>query len=58
MYIMVFDFSGDKSTKVGFLGIGIMGFPMAQNLIKAGYAVLLTYFYCLIYWNWWLVQIT
>ncbi|KAF4362041.1 hypothetical protein F8388_023893 [Cannabis sativa] len=30
----------DKSAlKLGFLGIGIMGFPMAQNLIKAGYNV-------------------
>lgn len=24
-------------TRVGFLGLGIMGSPMAQNLIKAGY---------------------
>lgn len=23
--------------KVGFIGLGIMGFPMASNLIKAGY---------------------
>jgi 3-hydroxyisobutyrate dehydrogenase-like beta-hydroxyacid dehydrogenase len=26
-------------TKVGFIGLGIMGLPMAQNLINAGYAV-------------------
>lgn len=24
-------------TRIGFLGLGIMGSPMAQNLIKAGY---------------------
>ena len=28
--------------KIGFVGIGIMGFPMAKNLIKAGYP-LITY---------------
>ncbi|KAL4855117.1 Glyoxylate/succinic semialdehyde reductase 2 [Chlorella vulgaris] len=27
------------STKVGFLGIGIMGYAMASNLLKAGYEV-------------------
>lgn len=25
------------SARIGFLGLGIMGSPMAQNLIKAGY---------------------
>ena len=25
--------------KVGFIGIGIMGRPMAKNLIKAGYSL-------------------
>jgi 2-hydroxy-3-oxopropionate reductase len=25
--------------KVGFIGLGIMGKPMALNLIKAGYSV-------------------
>ena len=25
--------------KLGFIGLGIMGYPMAQNLLKAGYAV-------------------
>jgi glyoxylate/succinic semialdehyde reductase len=29
----------DKKLEVGFLGIGIMGFAMARNLIKAGYNV-------------------
>jgi 2-hydroxy-3-oxopropionate reductase len=23
--------------KIGFIGIGLMGFPMAKNLLKAGY---------------------
>lgn len=27
----------DKSSPVGFIGLGIMGRPMAKNLIKAGY---------------------
>ena len=26
-------------TQIGFIGLGRMGFPMAQNLIKAGHAV-------------------
>lgn len=26
-------------SKVGFIGLGIMGRPMAQNLKKAGYAL-------------------
>ena len=25
--------------KIGFIGLGLMGLPMAQNLIKAGHAV-------------------
>ena len=25
--------------KLGFIGLGIMGYPMAKNLLKAGYAV-------------------
>jgi len=25
--------------KIGFIGLGNMGLPMAQNLIKAGHAV-------------------
>ncbi|KAJ4959082.1 hypothetical protein NE237_026193 [Protea cynaroides] len=29
----------EYSTQVGFLGLGIMGSPMAQNLIKAGFDV-------------------
>ena len=36
--ISCFLFSGDKfQGNVGFLGIGIMGSPMAHNLIKSGY---------------------
>lgn len=27
-------------SKIGFIGIGIMGFPMAKNLIKAGYPLI------------------
>lgn len=27
------------STKIGFIGLGIMGRPMAKNLLKAGYAL-------------------
>ena len=26
-------------TALGFLGLGVMGGPMARNLVKAGYAV-------------------
>jgi len=26
-------------TQIGFIGLGRMGFPMVQNLIKAGHAV-------------------
>ena len=29
----------DKSKKIGFIGLGIMGKPMAKNLIKAGYSL-------------------
>ena len=25
--------------KIGFLGIGLMGLPMAKNILKAGYKV-------------------
>ena len=28
-----------ESEKLGFIGLGIMGFPMAENLLKAGYSV-------------------
>src|SRR5207249_4896329 len=28
---------GDMAQTVGFIGLGIMGRPMAKNLIKAGY---------------------
>ncbi|RLE45023.1 2-hydroxy-3-oxopropionate reductase [Candidatus Woesearchaeota archaeon] len=27
-------------SKIGFIGLGIMGFPMARNLLKAGYSVI------------------
>jgi len=27
----------DESRKIGFVGLGIMGKPMARNLLKAGY---------------------
>lgn len=30
---------GEKIKKVGFVGLGIMGLPMARNLIKAGFEV-------------------
>ncbi|WMV51061.1 hypothetical protein MTR67_044446, partial [Solanum verrucosum] len=32
-----FSAADDLPTSIGFLGLGIMGNPMAQNLIKAGY---------------------
>jgi 3-hydroxyisobutyrate dehydrogenase/2-hydroxy-3-oxopropionate reductase len=28
-----------QQERLGFIGLGIMGFPMAENLLKAGYAV-------------------
>ena len=28
-----------KTKKIGFIGLGIMGRPMAINLVKAGYEV-------------------
>jgi 3-hydroxyisobutyrate dehydrogenase/2-hydroxy-3-oxopropionate reductase len=28
-----------EQSEVGFIGLGIMGFPMAENLLKAGYSV-------------------
>ena len=27
----------EKKMKIGFIGLGIMGKPMAKNLLKAGY---------------------
>ena len=30
---------GDSKPTIGFLGMGIMGVPMSQNLVKAGYSV-------------------
>src|SRR4051812_38323812 len=30
---------GDAMAKIGFIGLGNMGLPMAQNLIKAGHTV-------------------
>ena len=30
----------DNSDKIGFIGLGIMGRPMAKNLLKAGYSLL------------------
>lgn len=32
-----FMFTDEMPARIGFLGLGIMGTPMAQNLIKAGY---------------------
>ena len=29
----------DKAQKIGWIGMGRMGFPMAQRLLKAGYDV-------------------
>ena len=29
-------------SKIGFIGLGIMGTPMSQNLYKAGYQVLVS----------------
>ena len=26
--------------KIGFIGVGIMGIPMAKNLLKAGYPMI------------------
>ena len=31
--------AGESKPRIGFLGLGIMGVPMAQNLVKAGYSV-------------------
>ncbi len=28
-----------KNPRIGFIGLGIMGRPMAQNLLKAGFQV-------------------
>ena len=30
-----------KTNKIGFIGLGIMGKPMAKNLIKAGYQMVI-----------------
>jgi len=30
---------GDENLKVGFIGLGIMGLPMAKNLLKNGYSL-------------------
>jgi 2-hydroxy-3-oxopropionate reductase len=30
------------STKIGFIGLGIMGKPMAKNLMKAGYELVVS----------------
>ena len=30
----------NKSKKIGFIGLGVMGKPMAKNLIKAGYSLI------------------
>lgn len=30
----------ETPARIGFLGLGIMGSPMAQNLIKAGYELI------------------
>lgn len=32
-------FSSGTSKKVGFVGLGNMGLPMASNLVKAGFTV-------------------
>jgi hypothetical protein len=29
----------DRSKKIGFIGLGVMGAPMCRNLLKAGYPV-------------------
>src|SRR5205085_5542039 len=34
-------FQGDFMAKLGFLGLGIMGYPMARNLLRAGHDVAL-----------------
>ena len=30
---------GNNEERIGFIGLGIMGMPMARNLIKAGFEV-------------------
>lgn len=35
--VLLLNFADEIRARVGFLGLGIMGSPMAQNLIKAGY---------------------
>jgi hypothetical protein len=34
---------GGSPNTIGFLGLGIMGSPMAQNLIKSGYDLFCCY---------------
>ena len=29
-----------KQTKIGFIGLGVMGKPMSKNLLKAGYRLM------------------
>lgn len=36
---MMRHFSTGASKKVGFIGMGNMGLPMASNLVKAGFTV-------------------
>src|SRR5215472_3945646 len=31
--------SGEKAEKLGYLGLGMMGFPMSRRLLNAGYDV-------------------
>lgn len=38
----VFSAADDLPASIGFLGLGIMGNPMAQNLIKAGHVPIFT----------------
>lgn len=43
---LVYEFATDeKPTRIGFLGLGIMGSPMAQNLIKSGYGLFFNYIF-------------
>lgn len=37
-WVVILNFVADELPgRIGFLGMGIMGSPMAQNLLKAGY---------------------
>ena len=42
MFNITKKFAYTFSTKVGFIGLGNMGFPMAINLSKKGYEVLVS----------------